>query len=91
MHPLAHGKQGSIVVRGQICGSVNCNGSPHADGERGGNHLEEGEGLEIDLAVAAWVAGLADVGHHDGHPPLVRIWIAFAHLQMGLHNGQGLD
>ena len=64
---------------------------PHADGERGGIHLEEGEGLEIDLAVAAWVAGLADVGHHDGHPSLVRIWIAFAHLQMGAHNGQGLD
>lgn len=43
-------------------------------------HLEEGEGLEVDLVVASWVAWLAHIADHNGHSPLVGVGVAVANL-----------
>ena len=57
-------------------GSMNAAGLLEISG-----HLEECQGLQVNVIVAWWAAGLADVTNHDCHAPLIGIGIAVASLQ----------
>ena len=44
------------------------------------SHLEKCQGLQVNVIVAWWAAGLADVTDHDCHAPLIGVGVAVASL-----------
>ena len=53
----------------------------HTAGLKGvSDHLKECQGLQVDVIVAWWAAGLADVTDHDCHAPLIGVGVAVASL-----------
>ena len=45
-------------------------------------YLEKCQGLQVNVIVTRWAAGLADVTDHDCHAPLVGVGIAVASLHV---------
>ena len=61
-----------------------------------GTNLEKCQGLQVDVIVARWAAGLADVTDHDRHAPLIGVGVAVAtlhamSLNMELHAVPGIS
>ncbi len=44
------------------------------------SHLKECQCLQVDVIIAWWAAGLADVADHDCHAPLIGVGVAVASL-----------